>query len=261
MQSHALALSSAEHARTLPRVRLDKWFFSFAGVTMLACVIVGFEQFYFHGRAYPNREITPPIRSLVIAHGLAMAAWIVLGIVQPMLVATGHRGTHRKLGMFGALLATTIVALGAIVGIKAVAYMPAEAAIMGLHPKQFLAVPVLSVLVFGALVAFAIVRRKTPAIHRSMMFAATMCTISAALNRIDSLNNLYIGTVFETLFGPFFMAVVLAAALWALRCLLVRSFDRWVCVAFGVVTLASLAITAIAKTPAWESVAEMLMRS
>lgn len=260
MRTEALAARSKIQPLTLPQVRLERWFFSFAGVAMLACVLVGFEQFYFHGRAYPNREITPPIRSLVIAHGLTMAAWILLGILQPLLVATGNRKVHRKIGVVGAGLAACVVAIGIPVGIQGMKHMPPEATLMGFSPAQFLAVPLLSLLMFGVLVAIAVWQRTRPAIHRSMMTAATLCTLSAALNRIDALNNLYVGTVFESFFGPFFMAVVLAGVLWGLRCVLVRSVDRWMGAGFAIVAVVSAAITAIAKTSAWEHLAIALMR-
>ncbi len=72
---------------SVARVDLARWFYSFAAVLMLAAVMVGFERFYLHGRSFPDRPITPPIKGLVITHGVVMMGWILLFIVQPLLAA------------------------------------------------------------------------------------------------------------------------------------------------------------------------------
>ena len=67
---------------------LDRYFYAVATVLLLVLVISGFHFFHFEGRAYPGaRELTPPIRMLLITHGVAMSAWMLLAIVQPLLVA------------------------------------------------------------------------------------------------------------------------------------------------------------------------------
>ncbi|MFN0133857.1 MAG: hypothetical protein ACKVW3_15180 [Phycisphaerales bacterium] len=236
-----------------------RWFYSFAGVVMLACVVIGFQQFYFHGRAYPARPITPPIRLLVIAHGISMSAWIVLIVVQPLLVALKKRRVHMMVGRVGSSLALAILVLGVMVGVQSARVMPPDARIMGFDAKQFLAVPLLSVLCFAALVAAAIWQRRTPALHRAMMLSATLVTLSAALNRIDTINNLYVGTVWDRLFGPFFAAVVLGAVLLAIRCVLIRAFDKWLGLGVGLVTLFSMFVVSIAKTEAWFGFASLLV--
>ena len=39
---------------------------------LLSLVLWGFHHFYFSGQAYPGRPLTPPIRTLVIAHGVTI---------------------------------------------------------------------------------------------------------------------------------------------------------------------------------------------
>lgn len=52
-----------------------------------------------------------PIDAYTHAHALAMTAWMALLIVQPVLVARGHRELHRTLGKgSGALVALVVVA-------------------------------------------------------------------------------------------------------------------------------------------------------
>ncbi|MCC7146615.1 MAG: hypothetical protein IT443_09230 [Phycisphaeraceae bacterium] len=239
--------------------RAARWFYPGAGVLMLIYVLIGFEQFYFHGRAYPDREITPPIRTLVIVHGLAMAAWIIVGIIQPTLVATGRRRLHMAIGPFAAALAAVILVLGLMIGLQSARVAPPGFQLMGFTAKQFMAVPLISVTVFAILVAVGIWQRKRPMIHRSMMLTATLVAMSAAINRIDALNNLYLGTIWDRIFGPFFFAVVTGGVLLLIRSVLIRAFDRWLAIGFGVLTLVSVFIVALARTQAWDSFASLLL--
>lgn len=249
--------SSPMHA-----VRVDpaRWFYSFAAVIMFASVMVGFERFYLHGRSFPDREITPPIKGLVISHGVVMMLWILLFMLQPMLAAMKRVKVHMTMGKVGAALAAAVLVLGVMIGVQSARFTPPDAFIMGYTPTQFMAVPVLSVIFFAAMVGIAIWQRKKPAVHRALMLTATLGVISAALNRIQPLNDLYMGTVWDRLFGPFFAAVVLGAVLLALRCVMVRGFDKWLAVGVGAVTVWSAFIVIVAKSSVWMSFAEMVVK-
>lgn len=236
-----------------------RWFHAIAGLLMLACVVVGFQKFYFHGRAHPDREITPPIRTLVITHGVAMGIWIMLAFLQPALIAARRHRVHMRLGWVAAATAGAIVVLGLMLGVQSARVSPPDMMILGFNPTQFMAVPVLSVLMFGALVAVGIWQRKRPAVHRAMMLTATLVTLSAALSRIDALNNVQAGTIFDRLFGPFFFAVVLGGALLILRTVMTRSVDRWQAIGLLVLAGYSLANVTIARSQPWHSLASMLI--
>lgn len=237
----------------------SKWFYAFAGLVMLVSAVVGFEQFYFHGRAYPGREITPPIRTLVIVHGVAMLLWSILILAQPLLVSLRRHKVHMTLGKVGATLAGVILVLGVMIAVQSARVSPPEQLIMGFNPRQFLAVPLLSVIIFASLVGIGVWKRKRPAIHRAMMLTATLAIISAALNRIDALNNLYVGTVWERLFGPFFFAMVVGAVLAIARCIVARTFDRWLVGGVAGLVLVSAGIVALMRTSAWDALARAII--
>lgn len=173
----------------------SRFFYTGVSAILILFVIWGFHHFYLQGRAYPGRELTPPIRTLVILHGIAMAAWMLLMLVQPLLVAIGKRRVHMAVGKIGAGIAALIVILGLKLGIESTRVAPPEAIIWGLTPKQFMAVPVLSILIFGGLVVAAVINRRRPEIHRSMMLLATMAALSAAVSRIDAISALYHETI------------------------------------------------------------------
>ena len=58
---------------------------------------------------------------------------------------------------------------------------PQDVKIWGLPGKNFMAVPVISILAFAGYVAIGVITRKKPAIHRPMMFMAVMATMAAAV--------------------------------------------------------------------------------
>ncbi len=252
---------SADRARKSGRVlsRAAKKFYFAAALLFAAFAFVGFSRFYLHGRSYPGRPIPEPIKLLVIAHGVSMSLWLLFLVMQTALISVRNVKLHMRLGMFGAGLAAAIVVVGVWLGIMSARVTPPEARIWGMAPKQFMAVPVISVLVFGVLVGVAIWKRKKPAIHRSMIIAATLVTLSAAVSRIDALNNLYLGTVFEREFGPFTGTMVLGLALLAARCLLTRSFDKWLAIGVGIMIAVSIFIMQIAPTAAWDRLASLVV--
>lgn len=96
-----------------------RFFYSGAAIVMFLFMLWGFQLFFFHGRAYPGRPLTPPIKTLLIAHGMGMAAWMVLFIVQPLLIAARNYKIHMRLGLFGAGLAAVVSVLGINVAVGA----------------------------------------------------------------------------------------------------------------------------------------------
>jgi hypothetical protein len=236
-----------------------RWFFTFCGVVFAACAIVGFKHFYFEGRAYPGREITPPIRAAVVAHGASMTLWLLLTVVQPLLVASGCCRAHRRFGAFGAAVALAVVLLGVRVGVHSARVSPPDFVLWGMLPPSFMAVPVVSVVGFGVFVALAVLWRNRPDRHRAMIFSANLATLSAAVSRIDALNALYLGTVWETWFGPFFMTQVLGAVLVALRIAVVRRLERPLLAGFVAQAALAFAICRFAPSDTWVSFARGLM--
>ena len=236
-----------------------KWFYPATAVLLLAFALVGFGRFFLHGKAYPDRPIHPDIKLVVIAHGVSMTAWLVLLIVQPVLIALRKHKLHMAMGKAGAVLALAILVLGIMTAIGSAKTTPAEALIWGMPPKQFMAVPFISVLAFAGFVALGVVYRKKPDIHRSMMFFATMTAMSAAVSRIDPLNNLYLGTVWERWFGPFFFTFMLGIVLLAIRCALIRRFDRYFAYGLAGMIAVGVFIMNIAPTRAWQAFATMLV--
>lgn len=251
----------AERVRQPSRLasRAAKRFYLATAVLFVALAFVGFSRFYLQGRSYPGRPIPEPIKLLVIAHGVSMSLWLLFLVMQTALISVRNVKLHMRLGMFGAGLAAAIVVLGVWLGIMSARVTPPEARIWGMAPKQFMAVPMISVLTFGVLVAIAIWKRKKPAIHRSMIISATLVTLSAAVSRIDALNHLYAGTVLDRELGPFVGTMALGLLILAARCLYIRGFDRWLAIGVGIMLAVSVFIMQIAPTAAWDRFASLFV--
>jgi hypothetical protein len=235
-------------------------FYTGAAALLVILMLVGFQQFYLHGKAYPKRELTAPIRTLLILHGCSMTGWMLLFLAQPLLVVFGNRRLHAKLGRVGAMLAAAIVFLGFRVAIEAARVNPPDLRIWGLAPKQFLAVPIFTILIFAAFVIAGVWHRGRPEVHRPMMLMSVFTVISAAIDRIPAIRELYRGTVMGTIFGPFFGMLVIALLLLVGKRLVARSWDRWYAAGYAGLVIASVLIMKLATTSGWEQVASLLLR-
>lgn len=250
-ESQAKGLVSPNRARL---------FHAGAAVVLLALMFLGFQQFYLHGRAYPGQELPPPIRTLLIVHGLGMTAWVLLFLVQPLLILAAKRRTHRMLGRIGAVLAVCLVLLGWRLAIEAALVSPPDLRIAGLLPKQFLTVPIFNILIFAVFVSLGVWWRRRPEVHRPMMLLATVAVMSAAISRIDAISALYHGTVWDAIFGPFFGMLMVGGLFLAAKWLLTRSLDRWYAMGYaGLVVYCAFAIR-LATTEVWDHWASFLLR-
>ncbi|MCG3134889.1 MAG: hypothetical protein HMLKMBBP_02297 [Planctomycetes bacterium] len=230
-----------------------------AAVVLVVCVLVGFRHFWFGGQAYPGREIAPPIRGLVIAHGVAMALWMALLLAQTYLVVSFRVRIHRMLGTAGAVLALAIVGLGWKVGIESARNAPPEFQLHGLGARAFMAISVLGVTMFGIFVGVGVAMRKRPAPHRAAMTLGTLAAVTAALDRIDEITQPLLDTPLHAAFGPFSAAVLIGAMLVGIRWAMAGALDRAWAVGFGALCAGFAAVWFVASTAAWDSFARALL--
>ena len=239
---------------------VERYFYSVATILLLVLTVVGFQLFFFHAQMFPGRPLTPPIKSLIITHGVAMSLWLLLAISQPLLVANGNRRGHMALGKMLAVIAVVLVVLGIKMGIASYKVAPPDLMYGPLTPKQFLIVPIGDIALFAVLLTAGVLCRKRPDIHRPLMFLATLAAVGAAISRIDYLNHLYTGTVWEKWFGFFFFTVVAAAGFFIAKCVAFRKFDPWFAIGFGVMAVWFFIISQAAASPAWDKIASFLVR-
>jgi hypothetical protein len=257
-QIREVPLPHAPSKRAASRTPIRLFYIGSAAL-MLLLAFIGFNKFYLHGQAFPGREIAPPIRALVITHGIAMTAWLGLLLAQPTLIAARKHRLHMQIGKLGALLAAVILITGLWLAIRSAAVTPPEVVLFTLPPKPFMAVPFHSVVIFAIFVALGVIYRRTPHIHRSMMLLATLSAMSAAVARIQPLNDLYAGTEWERLFGPFLFTLVIGFVLLGIRSAMMRSIDRPFAIGMIVLTALSVGIMLLAPTELWAAFTGMLV--
>ena len=139
-------------------------------------IVFGFLQFALRGFVDP---IAAPF--WVHVHGVAMLAWLALLIAQPTFVSRDNLVRHRQLGRIGGLLAIFITGLGIFTGVASLVlnrFPPF------FTPPYFFALTVTESLAFGAMVAWALRRRRSTDWHRRLMIGATIVILEPALGRL-----------------------------------------------------------------------------
>lgn len=250
----------SDKSQVLASPNLARLFYTGAAALLLILMLLGFQQFYLYGNAFPNRPLAPPIRMLIIAHGVAMSVWVLLMLVQPLLIMSRNVRVHMTLGKIGAVLAACIFILGFELGIEATRFSPPEVRLWNMPYKQFMAVPIITIIIFAGFVTAGILNRRRPEIHRPMMLLATLAAMTAAIDRIDIISSLYRETIWGTIFGPFFSPLVIGAVFLAVKWVLTRKFDWYYMVGWAGLVVASVSIMKIAMTGVWDRIASFLLR-
>jgi hypothetical protein len=234
-------------------------FYPLASALLLVLTFIGFRMFYLHLQAYPGRPLTPPIRTLLIVHGVSMTVWMLLAVAQPLLVATGRKRMHMTVGRLTAVLAVGIVISGYLVAVNAARVNPPDLQLFGLNQKEFLTVPLSGILTFGAFVFLGVWQRRRPEIHRPLMFMASLAVVAAAVGRMPVLNDWYAGTRLEFWFSAFLNTLLIGALLLVIKSAVERRFDRWFAATYGVLVVICVSSSLLAKTGMWKQFATLLM--
>jgi hypothetical protein len=237
-----------------------RFFYAGASILLLVLVFLGFRLFYLHGKAFPGRPLTPPIRNLLIAHGVAMSAWVILLVIQPLLIVNRKYQVHMLIGRIGAVLAACIVFLGLRVAVAAATVNPPDLKLWGLVPKQFMAIPICAIVMFAGYVAIGLWNRRRPEVHRPMMLLGTLTVTAAALDRIGAITHLYAHSVWGATFGPFFAPTVIGVAFLLVKWALTRSIDRSYAAGYAVLVIVGPLTMKLAPTQAWDGFASFLLR-
>ncbi len=152
-------------------------FYLYALIFAAAVLFAGFARTYFLKALFG----TPALYPLLHLHGIVMTSWFALFAVQTWLVSAHRTDLHRRLGIFGVLLTSIILVVGAaVVTINAREGRVPDAASV----PVVIALSYANLLVFGALVAAAVYFRGRSEYHKRLMLLATLNLLSAAINRI-----------------------------------------------------------------------------
>ncbi len=172
----AQAGNAAKSSASVAGRRFDHWFFSSMTLLMLATVLLGFAQTYYLAGVFHT-----PLPSLIVhVHGAAFSCWMLLLITPTSLVAAGRVDLHRRLGISGFLLGCLMVILGLWVATDP---LVRAAGPPGRDVLAFYIVPIMAMVIFAMLLAFAFRARRNPAEHKRLIYIATIALLLAAVSR------------------------------------------------------------------------------
>jgi hypothetical protein len=159
------------------RMAEERRFFFVMSLVIFATAVAGFGSDILLGRAWFT-----DFPWQVHLHAVVFTSWIVLYVVQNWLVLDGHNiMLHRRLGWFGAAIATIMVPLGISATVMAVA----RGSIAGIFPLGlFLVMDILGILGFAALTFAAIRLRNHAGWHKRLMLCGTVLVIAPGIGRL-----------------------------------------------------------------------------
>lgn len=168
-------------ASAATRVSSRSKFYLFFSFGFLAIALVGFSTTFLIPLARGTFS-APPI---VHIHGALLFGWLLLFILQASLIQNRSFLTHRQLGIAGAVLCAAIVVSGVLVGLHATRRdlgAGSDDFVLG----QFVNV-LIEMILFGSLVAAAVVLRRDGESHKRLLVLATISALAPAWLRLRHL--------------------------------------------------------------------------
>jgi hypothetical protein len=152
-------------------------FYIAMALTIAAIVFAGFSRTYYLRSFYRSSSLP----FLLHVHGFVFTAWLLLLFVQTSLVAVGRTDIHRRLGVFGGVLAAVMIVVGYATAIHGARR---DVVLIGNPGLAFLVIPFGDLLNFATLVGAALLYRRKPEIHKRLMLCATIAILAPALGRL-----------------------------------------------------------------------------
>jgi hypothetical protein len=158
----------------LPGRGFDHVFFPGMAWLMLIIVFVGFAPSYYFAGA-----LRAPLPSLAIhVHAIVFSCWILLLIAQTSLTVAGRVDIHRRLGVAGFILASSML----IVGVWAATDQLTRGS-FARDPLGFYIFPIANVVAFAVLIVFAYCARFDSAAHKRLIIVGSTALMAAPIAR------------------------------------------------------------------------------
>jgi len=181
LQDHAtISAPTASEIALRPPRRADHRYYAWAGAAAFAIVLAGFARTYYLKLFFA----TPALSWLLHLHGALMTSWFVLFFGQTYLVASHRVQLHRRLGVFGAVLAALIVVVGATVALRFGAREMNTPQVDGPPALESMGFLFAALLAFALLVGAALLLRRRREWHKRLMLLSCLFLIGPGLARI-----------------------------------------------------------------------------
>jgi hypothetical protein len=173
------AIASASRDVTTWRDRFAARFFLAASIVMLAIVVLGFAPTLL---LRPLFDV-PSIPAYLFVHGAVLCMWFVWFFVQSALVAMRRTDLHRRSGIVGVAIAACVVGASLFAIVKWIPRMRelgTDFETEGARLASGIIGDSLMLVQFIPLVALAVLWRGRPAIHKRLMFLASLAILIPA---------------------------------------------------------------------------------
>lgn len=171
----------------------DRWIYVFMAGLFIATALTGFIPTSIRVLGAVQAGQRPPLPPILHVHAVLMGSWLLLFLAQALLMATGRRAQHKRLGLLAAVLAPAVVV--AMIGIVKSSWsmnasLPPDLLTPGASRRinfmsNVLLEQVRMAVLFAVFVSWAFLcRRQDPETHKRMMVLATVVPLPAAIDRI-----------------------------------------------------------------------------
>lgn len=176
---------------------IDRWIYVFMAVWFIAIVLTGFIPDAVMKVHMVQAGQRPPFPPVLHVHAVAMGSFLLLLLTQSVLMATGRRELHKRIGISAFVLVPILVIVGLVLAptIYHQAWRFAQAAPPALQPRlqgtlvaleNILLLQIRVGILFPLFLAIGLGARATNAgLHKRMMFLGTSVALGAAIDRMD----------------------------------------------------------------------------
>ena len=238
-------------------MKRDRFFYTGAGAVFLVLTVIGFRHYIFGGVHDDGTPIEPVMLATVIAHSSAVFAWFLLFFVQSLLISTQNRRVHMKLGWSVLVIGSMIAVTGPLVAIRSTRIDTFSGIVFDWPGRSFLLIMLTEITLFVVFVTIGVLNRKRPRIHRPMMLLASLSIISGATARIPLVNSIFGIHEWMALFAP---VAALGGIFLLVRWAMTRSIDREFAVGYAALVVVTLAVSRLAYTDVWGSLAATILK-
>ena len=177
-----MATVAASPRPLAPPASRDRIFYSGMAIRMALTAQIGFGKTYYLSAVFgTNATISgKPFSPMVHVHAALFTTWLLLLITQTTLVATHRVAFHRKLGIFGGVLATGMITVAVLTAFERARI---GATVPGADPFAFLAIPLGDISTFALFIVLAFWWRNDRERHKRLIVLASTCLMTAAWAR------------------------------------------------------------------------------
>ena len=246
---------------------IDRWIYVFTAASFIAIVLAGFIPDSLDKIAAVRTGERPPFPLVLHMHAVLMGSFLTLLLAQTVLMATGRRELHMKLGLLSLLLAPALVIVGfALVWTNYHMLWQAAQSAAGAAREDFqfslsiweniMLLQIRIGILFPLFLAIGLRARAGDAgLHKRMMILATAMALPAGIDRIPWLPSTMPGNPLSA--DAYTLLAISPMLIWDV--VRNRRVHMAYLIWFAIFLPTSLIVQWLWDTPAWHATARQLM--